>query len=531
MQSGHKTRVLAVENDPVFNQFLKSRLEYMDLEVTVVDSGLQALQELRRHTFDVLATDLVMPNIDGTTLCRIVRRHETWRSMYIIVVTATAPEDHDLTTRIPADAFIAKRPLQDMKGDIERAFRAYREGERLPRRVLGAEHLEERRITRELLQRDQNWFRAYEKLHEGILALTEDNYLVALNPAAETLLGISGHEALARRLDEVLPGLEIPEQGLRRQAFNGRRLELDAARRPTAAGAAPVDNEPGPSGKMPPIGTSTPIEPPVDGSAEASAEGSAQAPTQGSAATPESGEPIWSLIVRDVTREQEAAEELEQRVNDRELMMRELHHRLKNNIFMVAGYIDIQSTEDLDDRARQTLQTVRGNLESMALAHERLYRESSLSEISFGEYLTDVVHAAAAMRGAGIATRVSVAGSSCPMEMNRALRLGLVVNELVVNAVEHAFPEQRGEVLVALETGESGKTGETTDGKTGRLLIQDDGVGLPAESEGFGMEIVAALVEQVGGTLRFFNNRELATEVGGNAPDTGTSVVIDFACG
>jgi two-component sensor histidine kinase len=282
---------------------------------------------------------------------------------------------------------------------------------------------------------------------------------------------------------------------------------------------------------MPPIGTSTPIEPPVDGSAEASAEGSAQAPTQGSAATPESGEPIWSLIVRDVTREQEAAEELEQRVNDRELMMRELHHRLKNNIFMVAGYIDIQSTEDLDDRARQTLQTVRGNLESMALAHERLYRESSLSEISFGEYLTDVVHAAAAMRGAGIATRVSVAGSSCPMEMNRALRLGLVVNELVVNAVEHAFPEQRGEVLVALETGESGKTGETTDGKTGRLLIQDDGVGLPAESEGFGMEIVAALVEQVGGTLRFFNNRELATEVGGNAPDTGTSVVIDFACG
>ncbi len=470
MEARSGFRVLAVENDPVFREFLKTWLDAMDMQARVVENGLQALKELRSRQFNVLVTDLVMPHIDGTTLCRILRRCEEWQDMFIVVVTATAPEDHDLSARIPADAFIAKRPLEDMKGDLERVFRAYQQGETIPRHVLGAEQLAERQITKELLQRDQNWSRAYEKLQEGVLALTEDNFLVALNPAAEHLLGISAHEALGLRLEELFPELEIPREGVHRWWYKGRRLELDAAR-------------PGNSGDDKPNRAA-----------------------------------VWTLIVRDVTKEQEATDALQRTVNDRELMMRELHHRLKNNIYMVAGYIDLQSDQDLDAHARQALQAVRSNLESMAMAHERLYRESSLSDISFGDYLQDVVHAAASMRDAAIVTRVTAEGSDCAMDMSRALRLGLVINELVINAVEHAFPERRGEIVVALKT---------EDGGHSRLTVQDDGVGIPSNSEGFGMQIVHALVEQIGGEVQFLNNRDLSD---GTTPERGTTVMIRFSC-
>ena len=469
-----RLQVLGVENDPVFREFLSVWLESKDLDAVVVEDGLQALQELRRRPFDVLITDLVMPNIDGTTLCTIVRSTPEWSEMFITVVSATASEDYDLTARVPADIFIAKRPIQDMKSDLERVLGSLQRGERPSRQVLGAENLHQRRITKELLEQTRNWERAYAQLSEGLVALTPENYLVAMNPAAETLLGVNGTAALARRFEEVVPEVTLPDGGSRRQEYGGRWIELA-----TAADAR-------------------------------------------------DGRSIWTLIVRDVSMEEQMTQTLQQNLNDRELLLREVHHRLKNNLLMVASYVSLQIDDETAARERQILQTIRTNIESIALVHERLYREESLSEISFGDYLRDVVRAAVDMYGRSITATIDLENAACSMEMNRALRLGLVVNEIVMNALQHAFPEGAGTIRVDLRR---------MTGRRARLTVVDDGVGMPGAARsdpdgGFGITIIRAMVEQIGGTVSYdapggaTDEPEQAEAAGG----IGTRVTIEFDC-
>ncbi len=469
-----RLQVLGVENDPVFREFLSVWLESREVDAVVAEDGLRALQELRRRTFDVLVTDLVMPNIDGATLCSIVRNTPEWSGMYIAVVSATASEDSDLTARVPADIFIAKRPLQDMKSDLEQVLGGLQRGERPSRQILGAENLHQRRITKELLEQSRNWERVYEQLSEGLVALTPENYLVSMNPAAETLLGVNAAGALARRFEDILPKVTLPDGGSQRQQHGGRWIELVTA-------------------------------------AEA-----------------RDGRSIWTLIVRDVSMEEEMTRTLQQNLNDRDLMLREVHHRLKNNLLMVASYVSLQIDDETATRERQILQTIRTNLESIALVHERLYREESLSEISFGEYLRDVVRAAVDMYGRSITATVDLEDAACSMEMNRALRLGLVVNEVVMNALQHAFPEGTGTIRVDLRR---------MTGQRARLTILDDGIGMPGAARsdrdgGFGITIIRAMVEQIGGKVAY-DSPGRAPDEGGQADATGgngTRVTIEFDC-
>ncbi|MFW5728209.1 MAG: sensor histidine kinase [bacterium] len=481
-----RLRVLAAENDPVFREFLSVWLESKDVDAVVTRDGLEALHELRRRPFDVLLTDLVMPNVDGSTLCSMVRDHPEWSGMYIAVVSATAAEDDELTSRVAADVFIAKRPLQDMKHDLERILGSLQNGERPARQVLGVEHLHQRRITKELLEQSRNWDRVYARLSEGLVVLTPNNYVVAMNPAAEKLLGVTGSEALAYRFEEVMPNLPVPEGGTRRQRLGGYWVELSTA------------------GDI------------------------------------RDRQSIWTLIVRDVSLEEEKARTLRNNLNDRELMLREIHHRLKNNLLMVASYVSLQIDDETTGRQRQILQTIRANLESIALAHDRLYREESLAEISFGEYLRDVVHAAVDMYGRSITAHVELEDAACSMEANRALRLGLVVNELVMNALQHAFPEGGGTIRVDLHH---------IAGRRARLTIHDNGVGMPggkgtgaagtaarrpngeaqaagtrAGDEGFGITIIRAMVDQIGGTVTFESPGRTA------GVPSGTTVTIEFDC-
>jgi two-component sensor histidine kinase len=193
-------------------------------------------------------------------------------------------------------------------------------------------------------------------------------------------------------------------------------------------------------------------------------------------------------------------------------MLREVHHRLKNNLLMVASYVTLQIDDHASDRERQVLQAIRSNLESIALVHERLYREDSLSSISFGDYLQDVVHAAVDVFGRSIAAHVALDSGECPMEMNRALRLGLVVNEVVMNSLQHAFPDQTGSIRVTLDR---------TPSRRARIRIQDDGVGVSDRhvdgEAGFGIQIIRAMVDQLGGEVSFNG-------------DEGTTVTIIFDC-
>jgi two-component sensor histidine kinase len=177
-------------------------------------------------------------------------------------------------------------------------------------------------------------------------------------------------------------------------------------------------------------------------------------------------------IIRDVT-ESRRAEELAKK----ELLLREIHHRVKNNLQVVSSLLYLQSQQVGDARLSSILEENRQRLRSIALIHEKLYQSEDPGEVHFAAYLRDLTNHLLIAYGAS-ASRVRLEISVREEEqlgLDTAMLLGLLISELVCNSLKHAFPRGSGGLIrIALErTGPEGL----------RLEVGDDGVGLPADCD------------------------------------------------
>lgn len=208
-------------------------------------------------------------------------------------------------------------------------------------------------------------------------------------------------------------------------------------------------------------------------------------------------------VAQDLSERQAAREELRQSLEEKDVLLREIHHRVKNNLQVISSLLSLQEDGDLDDRAAHRLAASRQRIRSMALVHERLYRSGDLAQIDFADYLDDLGDHLVRAHGAGhvhFERRVEAG----PLPVNRAIPLGLLTNELVANALEHAFPENGTQAdAPALNLR------FWTDGPTATLVVEDNGTGLPDDlttddieaSDSMGLKLVRALAGQLDGTL------------------------------
>ena len=182
---------------------------------------------------------------------------------------------------------------------------------------------------------------------------------------------------------------------------------------------------------------------------------------------------------------------------ERDLLLREMHHRVKNNLQVVASLLDLQAGTLRDASARQALHESKDRVQSMARIHEYLYKSTDVSRVAMDDYLR---HLATALQQAHNAQHIalSVQVAVGPFDVERAIPCALIVNELVSNAFKHAFPAGRaGEVVVALESRDEQYL----------LTVRDTGVGLPPQLDpqsagSLGLRLVGMLVKQIGGMLR-----------------------------
>jgi two-component sensor histidine kinase len=185
---------------------------------------------------------------------------------------------------------------------------------------------------------------------------------------------------------------------------------------------------------------------------------------------------------------------------ERDLLLREMHHRVKNNLQVVASLLDLQAGTLRDASARQALQESKDRIQSMARIHEYLYKSADVTRIGMDDYLR---HLATALRQAynaqhiGLSVQVGVG----PFDIERAIPCALIVNELVSNAFKHAFPDGRaGEVVVDLQSRDDRHV----------LTVRDTGVGLPPQTDpqsadSLGLRLVGMLAKQLGGVLHLAN--------------------------
>lgn len=192
------------------------------------------------------------------------------------------------------------------------------------------------------------------------------------------------------------------------------------------------------------------------------------------------------------------AEERAAKLAERDLMLRELDHRMKNNFATVAGLLQMQLRRAADGPARKALGEALGRVESISAAHRNLYGPGEdVRLVDMGVYLADLCRSLAEALFLGELVRLDCEAEPGPLDRDRAVAVGLIVNELVTNAAKHAFADGRpGLIRVSFARQAQGY----------RLLVEDDGMGLPADfakrRQGLGRGLVEAFTRQAGGELK-----------------------------
>ncbi len=209
-------------------------------------------------------------------------------------------------------------------------------------------------------------------------------------------------------------------------------------------------------------------------------------------------------VTRDVSAQKEADESLRASLAEKELLLKEIHHRVKNNMQIIHSLLNLQAAQVEDASFLGMIRDSQRRIRSMALVHEQLYRSPDLSRIDFRDYLQALIAGLVKSMLAESRVRVVTEIGDVGLDIHTAIPCGLLVSELVSNAFKHAFPGGRaGEVAIRLA--------RLPDGKLS-LSVADDGVGLPAgfdanRTASLGMQLVVLLCEQLGGTLEIRRGR------------------------
>jgi len=216
------------------------------------------------------------------------------------------------------------------------------------------------------------------------------------------------------------------------------------------------------------------------------------------------------VVARDITDSKLAEQTLQQahdelaklvevrtrELREKEVLLKEVHHRVKNNLQVISSLVGLQADGSTDETVREVLRDVTYRVRSMALVHEKLYQSADLASIDFAEYARGLLGYLWRAHGSSVATiRLNLDLSTVSLPVDTAVPCGLILNELAGNALKHAFKgRSEGEVIVSLKSGSDGRI---------RLSVRDNGIGLPADldwrqASTLGLRLVQMLAAQLG---------------------------------
>ena len=203
-------------------------------------------------------------------------------------------------------------------------------------------------------------------------------------------------------------------------------------------------------------------------------------------------------VAFDITETKHAEEIARASLREKETLLKEIHHRVKNNLQVTSSLLKLQAERIEDESAKRALREGQGRIRSMALVHELLYRSKDLSRVDLGQYVRDLSRQLLRSHVSEPSNiRIESNLVPVPLPIDLAVPCGLVLNELVSNALKHAFPGgRRGTVYIELQPGEDFHD----------LVVRDDGVGMPAgidfhTGSTLGLRLVRTLADQIEGKL------------------------------
>ena len=395
-------------------------------------------------------------------------------------VSAIHPDDRD---RVAAEWYAAAEAGQEFVSDYRfrtpegrvtwlsgRAVGIRDEGGRVHGYIGTVMNVTARREAEAKLRASEERYRSVvEVLAEGIVLQDAGGEIVAFNERAGTILGLT-HDRLAGRTSQDPDWRAIREDG------------------------SPFPGDEHPS--MVALGSGRPVFDVLMG---------VERPTRErvwlSVNAVPFGDSARQVVVsfHDVTEARRLNARILDSLREKDVMLREIHHRVKNNLAVIASLFHLQSGYTTDEPILRLLKEAQDRVRSMALVHEHLYNSADLGAVNFGEYARSLAEQLfRSYRLPNATVRLALDIGPVTLSIDQAVPCGLVLNELISNALKHAFPDRGGTLTVALET----------DGGDCILRVADDGVGVPADHlEGkprsLGLRLIRTLARQLGGTLKF----------------------------
>lgn len=215
-------------------------------------------------------------------------------------------------------------------------------------------------------------------------------------------------------------------------------------------------------------------------------------------------------IARDITKLKDAENQMRASLNEKEVLLKEIHHRVKNNMQVISSLLNLQGKQIRDEQARSIFHDSQNRVKSMALIHESLYQTDDLSHIDFAEYLRKLItHISRSYQTQAENIKMKVNIGDIALGVDMAVPCGLIINELISNSLKHAFPAGRGgEILIDLTARDGGY----------KLTLSDDGIGLPKDldierAKSLGLKLVRTLTEQLRGEFSCTNGHGTKFEI------------------
>ncbi|OPX29440.1 MAG: hypothetical protein B1H06_01520, partial [Candidatus Cloacimonas sp. 4484_143] len=206
------------------------------------------------------------------------------------------------------------------------------------------------------------------------------------------------------------------------------------------------------------------------------------------------------VIYRDISVRKKHEQQIMRDLEEKEVLLKEVHHRVKNNMQVISSMLKLQSRYIDDKKALELFKNSQDRVKSMALIHERIYNSPDLASVNFEEYVRNLAHnlfVSSRINSNNVVLEIDI--KNIAVNMNKAVPLGLIINELISNALKHAFPnERKGKLSISIKKKKD----------KFELIVADDGVGCKKDLEfekadTLGLQLVHALTQQLKGELQF----------------------------
>lgn len=439
-------RVLILEDEPIALLYLRRSFETRtSYHVEVASDAASAIDIAERAPVDILIADIFMDGMDGIEAARhITTRQDTE------VIFVTASTDPDTRRRAEAIAPLAFRikpaDPQELIDLVDRAIAA------------------RRTEAQDQLQADFLLDTLYDTAQIGMCVTDENRRFVKVNRAYRRTYGYSEEELLGQEFTRVLPPEDREDAARVHDRFiAGELTELPAEWRVMRRDGE-VRNIQVTAGRM--IGTD--------------------------------GRPYKVTTVADITEWKEYRGALEEALEEKRLLLREVHHRVKNNLNTLSSLLNLQLEQHQgDERISGALTDSINRIKTMSVVYERLHQTSSPTSIDLSEYMQRLAHDLIRTSSGSERIELSLEIAAESVDIDTGIALGLIVNELLTNSVKHAFGSSRaGRVDMRIAAGEEGFT----------VDFQDSGPGLPDDFDvssrnSLGMQLLQAIAGQRDGRI------------------------------